>query len=99
MASLSFNQVTLIVQGLQLCTPDSYVHVLSNNFFDSYGWDSKEDISDAEQLPVPSRKRNDDQQNSWQFTGADVYKSGLIAIFRGGGSTLSLVRQNIVEAL
>ena len=37
-------------------------------------------ISDSEQLPVPSWKRNDDQQSSIkQFTGVDVYKSGLIA--------------------
>ena len=44
------------------------------------GWDSKEDISDVEQLPVPLWKRNDHQQSSIkQFTGADVYKSGLIA--------------------
>ena len=31
----------------------------TNTFWDSYGWDSKEDISDAEQLPVSSLKRND----------------------------------------
>ena len=37
-------------------------------------------ISDAEQLPVPSWKSNDDQQSSIkQFTCVDVYKSGLIA--------------------
>ena len=42
-------------------------------FCDSHGWDSKQDISDAEQLPVPSWKRTDDQQSSIkQFTGADV---------------------------
>jgi len=40
-----------------------------------------EDISDAEQPPVPSLKRNDDQQSSIkQFTCIDVYKSGLITL-------------------
>jgi len=64
--------------SLQLCTPDnSYVHVLSNKFCDSYDCDRKEDISDAEQLPVPSWKRNDDQRSS--INGVVVYKSGFIA--------------------
>ena len=36
-------------------------------------------ISDSEQLPVPSWKRNDDQQSSIkQFTGTDMHKSGSI---------------------
>ena len=35
---------------------------------------AEEDISDAEQLPVPSWKRNDDQWSSIkQFTGVDVH--------------------------
>ena len=56
------------------------MHILSNKFCDSCDSDSKEDISDAEQLPVPSRKGNDDHQSSIkQFSGVDVYKSGLIA--------------------
>ena len=45
----------MLCRGLQLCTPNSsYVHVLSNKFC---GRDSKEDISNAEQLPVLSWKK------------------------------------------
>ena len=69
--------------GLQLHRYVAYVHVpdvLSKKFCDSYGWDSEEDISYAEQLPPPSPNRNDGQQSSIEkFTGADVYKSGLLA--------------------
>jgi len=57
MASLSFNRVTLIVEGLQICTPDSScVHVLRTCFVILMAEIVKEDISDAEQLPVPSWK-------------------------------------------
>ena len=49
------------------------------------------DISDAEQLPVPSWRRNDDQQSSIkQFTGIDVYKSGISHSFLHWSHSFSL---------
>ena len=41
-----------------------YVNVLSNKFCDSYALDSKENISDAEKLPVPSCLKGNSGLNS-----------------------------------
>ena len=58
-----------------------WLRACTNKFCDSYDWDCKEDISDAEQLPVSFIEIEMTHQQSFikHFTGADVYKSDLIA--------------------
>ena len=66
----SFNWVT---SGVRLAVKNSLRG--TTKFCDSYGRDSKEGISDAEQLPVSSLKRNDFSRVSSSSLLAQMYTS------------------------